>query len=126
MQEFVERITTSNDLVLAEKCRKHWETSKVFITRCHYGGYRTDRIRDRNSITNTFGFEECRSPKFMSCDDLDGNSGTFLANILSDYGTNYYFIESGEILSFETDVTITGSGYMNFRGVKHINPKVIT
>lgn len=117
LKSFVKRITTSKNLIYVKI--RHGKISKdnVKIMIDNYGGCRISRIRERNKITNALGFKECSGTHFMSCGDENG--GTFLANILSHYGPNEYFMENGDILSFETDIKIKGEDYLDFDGKKH-------
>ena len=122
LKSFVKRIIKSKNLILFDCNRYTNKKKKVKIVKGNYGGCRIDRIRDRNRITNALGFKECSGISVMSCDDIKNTGGTFLADILTNYGKEYYFIENGEILSFEIDIKIESvEGYMGFDGVKHFD-----
>jgi hypothetical protein len=123
LKNFVKRISTSNKLYLVEDGL----ACKVKITKSGYGGFRTDRVSERNKITNALGFKHCEGREFMNCEEKDG-SGTYLANVLEDYGKETFFIENGTALSYQTDIQTKGGDYLRFHSKKHFKqvkkPKV--
>ncbi|HHW26230.1 MAG TPA: hypothetical protein GXX23_02690 [Firmicutes bacterium] len=59
-----------------------WEP--VTIERYTYGGFRTDRIRERNRITNALGLPKCHGLDFLAIKGTDSLTSVFLANVLKD------------------------------------------
>lgn len=109
LEDFVARISKSQNLIhvtngIGTRCK---------IAKAYYGGARTDRLRERNKLTNALGFEKCSGRVFLSAEDLEGNGGIFLADIMSNYGKNEFFIENGEAISFQSDQVFDfgGCGY---------------
>ena len=89
-----------------------------------YGGARMDRIHDRNKITREFGFPDTRGGRFWSANELDGASGTFLANILAHYGEEHtgWFEIGGEPVPLHVEIEVEGRGYMSMAPVHWDGP----
>src|SRR5690606_15277015 len=93
IKEFVQRIQTSKKLWLLEAHqgkRTTWSMKPSKVCRSHYVGGCTDRLAERNRITNFIGMPNVSGSSFWSVDDAQQNSGTFLADVVRHYGANGY------------------------------------
>lgn len=72
---------------------------KVRIELSCYGGFRFDRLENRNKITQLFGLKNNSGDSWV-CSPRKGSS-TFLADVLCNYGKSYWFKIDGKRVSLE-------------------------
>lgn len=113
MEEFVKILSSSEKLTISACIRDAWRSPiNVKLAKGIYGGYNTDRIADRNSLTNKCGFEHVEGRKFLSLDDGSGVS-ILLAGVLQGYGREFRIYEGGVELVLKHNIsneTMTGYG----------------
>lgn len=95
---------------------------KVTLEVCHYGGARIDRLMCRNSITKQFGFDgSAGGTRFWSVEEGNG-CGTFLADVLVNYGKDYWFRIDGKRVPLVSDLESSKNpnAYMHLGPIKAI------
>ena len=120
MEEFTRRIRTSRrlwliQLWLAEDRKKGvratWSMTPSRVTLAKYSGGHSDRLAERNQLTNFIGMPNASGMSCWSVDDARGFSGTFLADVVRRYGANgYVLMDDNVILDLQHDLNMDGGG----------------
>ncbi len=101
------RASKKGTLQLEETWKKKRSCRKVRIELSCYGGFRFDRLENRNKITQLFGLKN-NSGDYWACYPRKG-MGAFLADILCDYGKTFWFKIDGKRVSLENRSVYRGS-----------------